>query len=398
MPQIICLSISHKKAPVRVLESFALSDIRLFLQRLKAIGADECAAIQTCHRVDIYSVGSHIGHNELKKYLASSTGSSYPIDLYEEFYEGEGAVRHLFYLASGLESVILGENEVLHQVEESFKLANDAGCVGKVLEFIFKGAINAGRMVRRKTSISRGSVSLGNVVMKAIIFELGTLNGKKLVIIGAGKIGCLIAKSLPRKGPITVFIANRTYSRAEKLAASVGGTAVRFESLRGTIADADAVVCATSSPHLVLRQEDLEELDSRKRLLIIDVSNPRGVDERIKDSACAKLIDLDELIRIARANVKIREEAVMKAKELIAPSLALMMMRLQTGGQKKKFDEVMRWAEDRRKNAFELALKKGKFSEEQTKVINDFSYALMRDLIVPLLCEGVFKEGSSDGC
>ncbi|MEN3035638.1 MAG: hypothetical protein ABC537_04980 [Candidatus Methanosuratincola sp.] len=214
MSQILCLSINHKKAPVRVLESFAIKDVSSFLVHLKAFGAEECAVIQTCHRVEIYSVGSRIGHNELKEFLVSNTGSSCPIDIYEDFYEGAEAVRHLFYLASGLESVILGENEVLHQVEESFRLASGSGCIGKVLGIIFRGAINAGRMVRRKTSISKGSVSLGNVVLKAITLELGTLEGKKIVIIGAGKIGCLIAKSLPRKGPITVFIANRTYSRA----------------------------------------------------------------------------------------------------------------------------------------------------------------------------------------
>jgi glutamyl-tRNA reductase len=398
MPQILCISISHKKAPVRVLESFAIKDIVSFLARLKELGAEECAVIQTCHRVEIYSVGSCIGHSELKEFLVSNSGSCCPIDIYEEFYEGEEAVRHLFYLASGLESVILGENEVLHQVEEAFRLASGSGCAGKVLGIIFRGAINAGRMVRRKTSISKGSVSLGNVVLKAILLELGTLEGKKIVIIGAGKIGCLIAKSLPRKGPITVFIANRTYSRAEKLAVSVGGRAVRFESLRETIAGADAVVCATSSPHLVLRLSDLDQLDSRKRILIIDVSNPRGVDERIRDLGCAKLIDLDELIRIARENMKNREEAMIKAKELIEPSLALVMHRLQAGEQKKKFEEVMRWAEERRRKALELALKKGRFSEEQTKVISDFSYILMRDLIVPLFGESDLQEGPTGGC
>lgn len=398
MPQILCLSISHKKAPVRVLESFALRDVRSSLQRLKGIGADECAVVQTCHRVEIYSVGSRIGRNELREFLVSSSGSGCPIDLYEDFYEGEDAVRHLFYLASGLESVILGENEVLHQVEESFRLAEDAGCIGRVLELMFRGAINAGRMVRRKTSISRGSVSLGNVVMKAILLELGTLEGKKLVIIGAGKIGCLVAKSLPRRGPITVFIANRTYSRAEKLAAEVGGRAVHFDSLKETVAGADAVVCATSSPHLVLRLEDLDRLDAGKRLLIVDVSNPRGVDERIKDLGHVKLIDLDELIRIARENMRMREEAVLKAKELLVPSLALVMERLRAGERKKRLEDVMRWAEEKRQKALEIALKRGRFSEEQTKVISDFSYALMRDLIVPLFDGGAFQEGSGGGC
>ncbi|MCQ5363228.1 MAG: glutamyl-tRNA reductase, partial [Candidatus Methanomethylicia archaeon] len=261
MPRILCLSISHKKAPVRVLESFTLKDVYSSLQQLKSSGAEECAIIQTCHRVELYAVGSGIGHNDLKAFLISNSGSCCPIELYEDFYEGEDAIRHLFYLASGLESIILGENEVLHQVEESLRLAENAGCIGRTLRTIFRGAINAGRMVRRKTSISKGSVSLGNIVMKVITCELGTLNGKKLVIIGAGKMGSLIAKSIPRKDPLTIFIANRTYSRAEKLAAEVGGKALHFESMKEAIKDADAVICATSSPHLILKTDDLQGLE-----------------------------------------------------------------------------------------------------------------------------------------
>ncbi|MDH7556094.1 MAG: glutamyl-tRNA reductase [Candidatus Methanosuratincola sp.] len=388
----MCLSISHKKAPVRVLESFALDDIKSSLLKLRDIGAEESVLIQTCHRVEIYSVGTRLGRKELESFLASESGSNLPIELYGEFYDGEEAVRHLFYLASGLESVILGENEVLHQVEDSMRIAREAGTLGRALETAFRGAINAGRVVRRRTAIARGSVSLGNIVMKAISLELGSLDGKKLVIIGAGKIGCLIAKALPRKGPITIFIANRTYARAEKLAEAVGGSAVRFENIRETLSCADAVICATSSPHLVLRLEDIQPIVTDKSLLVVDVSNPRGVDERIGELSGVKLIDLDQIMRIARENMRFREAAVMTAREIIAPSLAIVMERLMIGDRKQRFEEIMRWAEGRRQAALEVAIKRGAFSEEQVKVIDDFSYALMRDLIAPF-----FNTENSEG-
>ncbi|MEN3006740.1 MAG: glutamyl-tRNA reductase [Candidatus Methanosuratincola petrocarbonis] len=397
MPTMICLSISHKKAPVRVLESFTLRDIKSSLLKLKSIGAAESAVIQTCHRIELYLVGSCLGRKELESFLASETGSNFPIELYGEFYEGEEAVRHLFYLASGLESVILGENEVLRQVEDSLRIAKEAGTVGKSLETAFRGAINAGRVVRRKTPISRGSVSLGNVVMKAISTELGNLEGKRLVVIGAGKIGCLIAKALPRKGPVTIFIANRTYSRAKRLAEAVGGKAVRFEDLRETLRHADAVVCATSSPHLVLRLEDLQPPTPGKRLLVIDVSNPRGVDERIGDLPGVRLIDLDQVMRIARENMRFREDAVIAARDIITPSLAVVMEKLRMGEKKKVFEELMRWAEGKRRAALEVAFKRIRFSEEQVKVIDEFSYALMRDLVTPLCgCEDV-RESMGNG-
>ncbi|NHV60232.1 MAG: glutamyl-tRNA reductase [Candidatus Verstraetearchaeota archaeon] len=384
MTRILCLSISHKKAPVRVLESFTLKDVYSSLQQLKSSGAEECAIIQTCHRVELYAVGSGIGHNDLKAFLISNSGSCCPIELYEDFYEGEDAIRHLFYLASGLESIILGENEVLHQVEESLRLAENAGCIGRTLRTIFRGAINAGRMVRRKTSISKGSVSLGNIVMKVITCELGTLNGKKLVIIGAGKMGSLIAKSIPRKDPLTIFIANRTYSRAEKLAAEVGGKALHFESMKEAIKDADAVICATSSPHLILETDDLQGLEVGRKTLIVDVSNPRGVDERIKSLNNVKFVDLDQITRIARENIKKREDAALKAREILEPSIERLMERLCTLDRKKKLEDMMRWAEDKRKSALLVALKKGKFSEDQVKVLDEFSYAFMRDILIPL--------------
>lgn len=387
----MCLCISHKKAPIRVLESFTLRDIKSSLSKMRAIGAEESVLVQTCHRVEIYSAGTRLGRKELESFLASESGSNLPIELYGEFYDGEEAVRHLFYLASGLESVIIGENEVLHQVEDSMRIAREAGTLGRTLEAVFRGAINAGRMVRRRTAIARGSVSLGNIVMKAISLELGSLDGKKLVIIGAGKIGCLIAKALPRKGTIAIFIANRTYARAEKLAKAVGGSAVRFENIREMLSCADAVICATSSPHLVLRLEDLLPIATNKNLLIIDVSNPRGVDERIRDLSGIKLIDLDQIMRIARENMRVREAAVIAAREIIEPSIVMVMQRLMIGDRKHRFEEIMRWAEGRRQAELEVAIKRGRFSKEQIKVIDAFSYALMRELIAPYFSNESFE-------
>ncbi|MDI9609058.1 MAG: glutamyl-tRNA reductase [Candidatus Verstraetearchaeota archaeon] len=384
MSRILCLSLSHKKAPVRILESFTLKDIKSSLTKLNSLGIEECAIVQTCHRVEVYAVTCRLGRKELEAFLSSESGSAYPLEPYREFYEGEDAIRHLFYLASGLESVILGENEILHQVENSFKIAREAGTVGKNLDRVFRGAINAGRIVRHKTAISRGSVSLGNLVMKIISSELGRLDGKRLVIIGAGKIGCLIAKALPRKGLVTIFIANRTYSRAEKLAREVGGNAIRFENLKEALLWADAAVCATSSPHLVLKFEDVKSYPTDKQLLLIDVSNPRGVDERIGDLPNIRLIDLDQITRIARENLRFKEEAVREAREFILPSIAIVMERLKIGNRKRLLEEVMRWAECKRKNALELALKQISFSDEQVKVLDAFSYALMRDLIIPI--------------
>lgn len=396
MLPIYCLSINHKKAPVRILESYTLWNLQLALKKLKEKGATECVIIQTCHRVEIYAIGSNVNEETLKEFLKESTNSPYPIEHYAEFFEGEKAIRHLFYLAAGLESVIVGETEVLHQVQDSLKIAKVCGTTNSTIEAIFSAAINCGRTVRQKTCICKGSISLGNLVIKTMLNELGSLANKKLVVIGAGKIGCIIAKSIPRKGTATIFVANRTYSRAERLANEVGGLAVNFSRLKEVVADADVVVCATSSPHLVLTKEDLEDLEGRKKLLIIDVSNPRGVDERIKKLVGIKLMDLDEICKIAKSNLKIREEAIEEAKGIIERSLIALNDRLQLNEMDKSIERLMRWAEDKRRRALKVAFGKCAFTDEQKKLVDDLTYAFMRDIILPLAESRIKLEGILD--
>ncbi|MDI9643697.1 MAG: glutamyl-tRNA reductase [Candidatus Verstraetearchaeota archaeon] len=385
MPSILCLSVSHKKAPVRVLETLMLKDIPASLDALTRIGALECVIVQTCHRVELYVLGERVDGDVLKKFLKAATGSPYPIEMYSDTFAGEDAARHLIYLACGLESIILGENEILHQVEESLRIAEACGSVGRATMLLFRTALNAGRRVRSKTEICRGSVSIGNLVVKSIIEELGTIDGKKLVIIGAGKIGSIVAKSLPKKGTPTVFIANRTFERAEKLAADVGGRAVRFDRLRSTIAEADAIICATSSPHLVLTKEDLESAGCVRSLLIVDVSNPRGVDERIGELQNIRLLDLERLTKIAMENQEARMEAVNKAKMIAEASLSALVKKLDSVGRNVRVAEIMRWAEVRRRQSLEIAFRRGEFTENQRRVLEEFSYALMRDLLMPLV-------------
>ena len=392
MIPIYCLTLNHKRAPIRVLESFTLGDLQSALTQLKGKGANECVIVQTCHRIEIYALGSNVNGELLKAFLRNSTNSVYPIEPYAEVFEGEEAIRHLFYLAAGLESIIVGETEIMHQVRESLQLAKNLGTANTIMESIFSAALNCGRVVRRKTPICRGSISLGSLVMKTITKELGSLDGKKLVIIGAGKIGSIIAKSIPRKGTLTIFVANRTYSRAERLASEVGGRAVSFDRLKEVIADADAVVCATSSPHLVLTKKDLEGL-RRLRLLIVDVSNPRGVDEKIKYIDGIKLIDLEQITNIAKRNIKVKKKAIEEAKEIVENSLSALMERLKFSGRKMGLEMLMRWAEHKRRSAIDIAFRRCTFTDDQKKVIEEFTYAFMRDIIMPLSKLGVELNG-----
>ncbi len=392
MIPIYCLTLNHKKAPIRVLESFTLTDPQSALIQLKKEGAEECVIVQTCHRVEIYASGSNVSGELLKEFLRNSTNSAYPLEPYAELFEGYDAVRHLFYLAAGLESVIVGETEILHQIRESLERAKILGTAKSTMESVFSAAINCGGVVRRETSISKGSISLGNVVIKIITEKLGSLEGRKLVIIGAGRIGSMVAKSVPRKGTVTIFVANRTYSRAERLASEVGGRAVHFDGLKEVIADADAVVCATSSPHPILKKEDLEGL-KLNGLLILDVSNPRGVDEGIKHVGGVELIDFDLISSIAKNNLRVRKKAVKEAERIIEDSLRALIGRLKLGDRKTNFEMLMRWAEVKRREAVDFAFRKCAFTEDQKKVIEEFTYAFMRDIIFSIANSGAKSEG-----
>src|SRR3954463_13442917 len=283
---LLALGISHKTAPVALRERLALPEGRAAGVLSELVSHDdihEAVAISTCNRTELHLVTRDPVEAESAALgaLARQAGirPTEPAGRLYALRDAE-AVRHLFEVASGLDSMIVGEAEVQGQVKRAYELALVEGVTGPVSNRLFRAALEAGKRVRTETSISRAHVSVSSVAVELARGALGELGNRSVLVIGAGENGELTARALHERGVDTVFVANRRYDRAIGLAQRFGGHAVRFEELPSQLVEADIVVSATSSPHQIVGRDEMqlvaEQRDARP-LLMIDIAVPRDI-------------------------------------------------------------------------------------------------------------------------
>jgi glutamyl-tRNA reductase len=220
--------------------------------------------------------------------------------------QGIEAVQHLLRVAAGLDSLILGESEILGQVRRASELARSAGTNGPILSALFQSAVKAGKRARSETAICRENLSLAGIVVELAEESLGPLAERTALIIGAGKISSITARALVKAGVRCVMIANRTYERAQKIAKSLNGVAVHFDALHAALVQADIVICSTCAPHIVLHADEVaaaQQARGRRPLLVADLAVPRDADPQIASIPGVQLTNIDDL----EALVKIRQ-------------------------------------------------------------------------------------------
>jgi len=282
---------------------------------------EECAVLKTCNRVEVYVV-SPKGSKVLFEFAKHMKVSSRIID----FLDHEESLRHLLRLTSGLESMIVGEDQILGQVKELFQMAKKAGAVGKTLDTAFNKAIQVGKRTRNETGINKGSVSIGSAAVELAEKELGGLEGKTVMVIGAGEMGTLVAKALANKDIKVIYVANRTFDKAEALACELQGKAVQYESMEEYIPKSDVVISATKAPHFVLTHEIMSGImEKRKKdIMLIDIGNPRNIESSVGDLAGVGLHNIDSLKSISEANLEKRRAEAKKAELIIEEELSLL--------------------------------------------------------------------------
>ena len=314
--EIASLVISHKKASIKEIEKAWHGDCGLLMKRILSIpNIKECALIFTCNRVEVYVVGEKT--EEMLRSFAKEMGVSERII---SIYKNDECLEHILRVASGLESMIIGEDQILGQVRDFYNICKEFGGIGEVLDVVFRKAIHVGIKVRRLTNINKGSVSIGSAAVELAEKTFG-LKGKKVLVIGAGEMGTSVARALIGKAEI--YIANRTFERGEKLARYVGGKAVRFEELERWIKECDIVISATSSPTYIITKELVERImrERNKPLLIIDIALPRDVEESVADVDGVTLYTIDDLRAVSEENLKRRLNEAKKAEEIIKEEL-----------------------------------------------------------------------------
>ena len=323
---LLAIGVSHKTAPLALRERLALPEGRSASVLHEIVRHDEiyeAVAISTCNRTEMYLVtGDPVEAESAALASMSRHASIRPTELVSAIYSlrDDDAVRHLFEVAAGLDSMIVGEAEVQGQVKRAYELALVEGVTGPLSNRLFRDALAVGKRARTETGISRAQTSVSSVAVELARATLGELDHRSVLVIGAGENGELTARALHERGVKTVFVANRRYDRAIGLAQRFGGTAVRFDDMLPRLIEADIVVSSTGSPHQIVGRDDLAEVvDQRdgRPLLVIDIAVPRDIDPAVRDLTGVTLYDMDDLQRQVSQNLGSRENEARGARAIV---------------------------------------------------------------------------------
>ena len=321
---IVGIGINHKSAPVEVRERIALLEEELpsALAHLRRYVA-EGAILSTCNRTEVYATAPDgpSGLEALVSFLAENRGIT-PGEMTPHMYTHtqEDVARHLFAVASGIDSMILGETEILGQVREALTEASRAEAIGLPLSRLFHWALRTGRMARERTAISRHSVSVSYAAVQMARQVFGGLKQCRVMVISAGEAGKLTARSLKDTGASEIAVANRTYSKAVALASELGGRPLDFERIPEALVDFDIVISATASARYVLPTEMVAQAMSRRDgrpLCLIDIAVPRDIDPESRLIDNVYLYDIDDLEAVSLANMAERKKAVGRVQEIV---------------------------------------------------------------------------------
>ena len=319
--KLVSLSWSHRARVSAAREALAAVPVERVLSELKARGYAEAAALSTCNRFELYvagRAGQDLEATIFVSILEELAGAA--LADHAEIREDDAAVGHLFSVVSGLDSLVVGETEILGQVKTGYEAAKAAGMTGKRLNVLFQRALFVGKKVRTETTIAEGSYSVPSVAVQMAETIFGRLSGKSALILGAGAMAELSAKHLVGRGVSKLLVANRTWERAYQLAARYQGEAVRWEDFPAELVNADVVIASTGAPTAVLTRAIVAEAVRRRggrSLFLIDIAMPRDIEEAVHDIDGVYLYRLEDLEAIVAKNMSSRAEAVAAARRVV---------------------------------------------------------------------------------
>ena len=334
---LVLLGLNHRTAPVEVREQFHIPETELgravrLLSRHP--GVLECMILSTCNRVEFFAhtqdgaePGGHLRDFVADYYQREFSG----IDSYFYCHKQVESIRHMFRVASSLDSMVLGEPQILGQVKQAFQTAQDAGALNGLLRDVMNQTLAVARKVRRETAIGSSAVSISSAAVELARKIFGDLRKRTIFIIGAGKMSELAAKNLLRSGDSSILVSNRTYERAVEMAQLFQGTAIRFEELLENIPRADIVISSTGAPHFVIRKPEMERLLAARKnrpIFLIDIAVPRDIDPRVNELDNVFLYDIDDLEHVIEANRRQRKQEAQRAEQMVSREVDQTIRRL----------------------------------------------------------------------
>ncbi|PYK99529.1 MAG: glutamyl-tRNA reductase [Verrucomicrobia bacterium] len=323
---IVVIGLSHHTSPVEMRERFAFAEAKIpeSLQRLRSNGtADEAVILSTCNRVELYAVTANADGSTfeaLRQFLVDSCGYRGPLN--DEIYKlGEPqSVEHLFKVACGLDSMVLGETEILGQLKTAYRLALEHHHTGSRLNKAFQRAFNVAKQIRTETNIQRGSVSVGSVAVELAEKIFSALHDRQVMVLGAGETSEKTARALLSRGARSILVSNRSHDRAEALARELGGRDVHFGEWAVEFERIDIVISSTAAPHYILDRAKLEpvmKLRKNRPLLLIDIAVPRDIEPEVNFLENVYLYNIDDLQAIADDSLKQRRAEIARCEAII---------------------------------------------------------------------------------
>ena len=335
--RVALAGLNHRTAPVQIREklAFRMEEIPAALVRMQERGAKEALILSTCNRVEITAAleAETPASSLFDSVLDLRTGvSPEAIGPHLYTYENREAIRHLFRVASSLDSMIVGEPQILGQLKQAYAQARDSGAVGTVLDTVITRALHVAKRIRSETEIGQSAVSVSYAAVELAREIFGSLTRKRVLIVGAGKMSEGAARNLLRAGANEIFVTNRTQERATEMARLFGGQVIPYDLFTQRLAEMDIVITSSSAPGFVLTRDIVRRaIDSRKHqpMFLIDIAVPRNIDPSVDDVEHAFLYDIDDLQRLADQNLKARHEIAEQAEAIVQEEVARLEAKLR---------------------------------------------------------------------
>ena len=404
---LILVGVNHKTTPVEIREKLAFTKgkIEESVERLFNFpDIIEHTILSTCNRVEIYARANcqDSAIKAIKQFICDYHEVS-PVELEDHFYSyrNEEAVEHLFRVSSSLDSMILGEAQILGQVKDAYSLAKDLRSTGLVLNQLFKKAFSIAKKVREETGIAERSVSISSAAVELAQKIFDDLENRTVMLVGTGEMAELAAKHLISYGVKTVYVTSRTYDRAVNLARTLNGSALDFEAFKNELHRADIVITSTSAPNFIIKKEMVEKaIHERKNkpIFFIDIAVPRDIEPDVNDLENIYLYDIDDLQVVVSANMKEREKEAENAMNFISQEVTKFNNWVGTLDAVPTIVEIRKKAENIRMQEIEKTLKKiSHLSEDDKKLLRQMSSSMVNKILHKPTIKLKQKTQSEDG-
>ncbi|EAX47046.1 Shikimate/quinate 5-dehydrogenase [Thermosinus carboxydivorans Nor1] len=388
--QLVVLGLNHKTAPVAVRECFSFPEdkIRTGLAHIhECEGVHEGVILSTCNRTELYAVVDDADEAlpVLRDFFERMAATAIESDDYLFYLREEECIRHLFRVAASLDSLVIGEGQILSQVKKAYSVARAAGTTSTVLNTLFHRAIAVGKRVRTETRIAYSAVSVSYAAVELAKKVFGDLSRSNVLILGAGEMSELTARHLVDNGVKTVFVSNRNYERAVSLAQRFRGVAVPFEDFMKSAVDADIVITSTGAPHYIITAWDVAHLMPKRHgrpIIFIDIAVPRDVEPEAGTIAGVSLYNIDDLEAVVESNIRSRELEAQAAEAIIEEELGELVNRFRYLSYRPVLVRLTDKAERIRQREVKRALAKlPDITPEERKILENMSRMLVRKLL-----------------